>query len=352
MSTQRLDWLDAAKGGAILLVVFHHSLLWLEDADLVHPIYERINYLLKQARMPLFFLASGVAASFIHRAPGRDYAAFKLLPIAWIYLAWTVIHGFAFEGLAFAAPWSAGGLFGYLPAALAAPSHGLWFVFALGVMCAVALLVRALPPALVLGGALWMTLHNDFGLWPRRFPVFPDWIVHNIFDYSVFFFAGLYGARRIIAAAASPRTMAALLVAALAGFAALNLLALQSDTLYWRTQTLRAVGGAAIGLSAAVLVSRPPRIGAALAWFGQRSLGVFLGHGFFLVPFATLLPASIHGSARFGALMPLAATVVAVAGSTLLYLGLAKIGLKWIYILPKSAGRAVLERWPRAASGL
>ena len=350
MTKQRLDWLDAAKGGAILLVAFHHSILWLQPAELAHPIYDQIDYLLKQARMPLFFLASGIAASFIYQAPRREYFAFKLLPIAWIYILWTIIYGFAFEGVGSAWPWQAGGLFDYLPKAMVAPDHGLWFVFALWIVCFLAIITRGLPQWLVLAGALGMTLHNDFGLPPYYYPVFPNWIVHNILNYTVFFFVGLFGARRIIEGVVSIRTMWTLLGVSVLGFIAVNLIAAQSETLFWRTQTLRAAGGTGIGLALSVLLTRVDRLGPALAWFGQRSLGVFLGHGLFLVPLVTLLPASLHGSETLSTVMPLIVTVIVSAAATLLYLGASRIGLRWLYILPKSVGRSLLDRSARALS--
>ncbi|MEL6322875.1 MAG: hypothetical protein AAFQ84_01445, partial [Pseudomonadota bacterium] len=48
------------------------------------------------------------------------------------------------------------------------------------------------------------------------------------------------------------------------------------------------------------------------------------------------------GSTIWGHVMPLIATCIAVAGSLLLYLGLERIGLRWVYILPKRVGRSLL----------
>jgi len=341
-SGQRLAWLDAAKGGAILLVVLHHVVLWLQPVDLVAPIFVTADHLLKQARMPLFFLASGIATSFIHKAPRGEFVVFKLLPIAWIFVLWTAVYGLALEGAAQSPPWSAGGLLFYLPGALIAGDHGMWFVMALGLMCLAALITRNFPPTIVLGLALAMTLYNDITAWPYHFPVFPDWIVHNLLNYAIFFFAGLYGSQYFIKRAGSPRTMRVVLISALLGFIAVNVAVIAAEAWFWRTQTVRAILGTAIGFSAAVLLSEVPKIGPALSWFGQRSLGVFLGHGLFLVPFVTLLPSGISGSTIWGHVMPLIATCIAVAGSLLLYLGLERIGLRWVYILPKRVGRSLL----------
>lgn len=291
--------------------------------------------------MPLFFLASGIAAALIHKASRRDYIAGKLVPIAWIFLVWSVILSVSLDWSITAAPWAPGGVMSDPVSSVAEPKHGLWFVQALWVMCLMALLVRGMPPVLVLVLATAMTLHNDIGLWPRHFPVFADWIVHNLLDYTLFFFAGLFGSKFIISHAASVRTMLLLLAGGLLTFASLNIVAWEADHIFSRTQTLRAAAGVAIGLSVSVLVSQLQLVGFALSWFGQRSLGVFLGHGLFMVPVATQLPEAIHGSTGLSVVMPLALTVFSVAGSILLYLALSRIGLKWLYVMPKHwVGRA------------
>lgn len=346
MSKQRLEWLDVAKGGAIMLVVLHHAILMLGPVELAAPIYHKIDFLLRQARMPLFFLASGIATSFVIGLPRREFFARKLLPIAWIFLFWSLVLGIAFDGAANALPWAADGAIPYLLKALIKPSYGMWFVLALGLVTLAAMLFRDAPPYLILGLALLMTLHNDLGLWPRHFPIYPNWMVHNILNYSVFFFAGLYGRQLIIQGFTAPRRAVAALACAAAAFTILNLVGAESKPIFKMSQTLRALSGAMIGLGLSILISRTPVLGPALSWFGKRSLGVFVGHGLFLIPFIQLLPEALHGSDRLALLMPVVATAIAVTGSILLFLGLSRVGLRWLYILPPHVGRALLS-WPR-----
>lgn len=83
MSSERLAWLDAAKGGAIVLVVFHHSLLHADDLGLAPRLYETANYYLRQMRMPMFFLASGLATSFLLHRPAGQYLSRRVVPTLW-----------------------------------------------------------------------------------------------------------------------------------------------------------------------------------------------------------------------------------------------------------------------------
>src|SRR5918997_1351335 len=59
----RLDWVDAAKGMSILLVVGHHIVWFLERSGQAPGAVVSANEALASLRMPLFFLASGLLAA-------------------------------------------------------------------------------------------------------------------------------------------------------------------------------------------------------------------------------------------------------------------------------------------------
>ncbi len=343
MTNTRLKWLDAAKGIAIILVVLHHSILWLDKVDLVHPVYVQIDHFMKQARMPLFFLASGIALKYIYQKPPSEFVAYKLLPIAWIYMVWTVICGIAFDDV-LSLPFLGGESIAiYFAKAMVQPTHGLWFVLALGVMCFLALITRQLPSMVVLAGTLAMTLYNDMGLHPAYFPIVSDAVVHNILNYCLFFFVGLFFSDLIIKEANSRNRMLALLGLSFIGFIIANWLAFQSEALFWQTQTVRAVCGTAIGFAVSVLLTRIDQVGSAMSWMGKRSLGIFLGHGLFLVPIVVYMPEAFRGAETLQTIAPILATALCVGGATALYLLLSRIGLRWIYIFPKDKARAIVE---------
>ncbi len=346
LKSQRLLWLDAAKGGAIILVVLHHSILSLTASDMAHPAYIQLDALLKQMRMPLFFFASGIATSFLIHLPVRELFARKLLPIAWIFFFWSLVLGIAFEGVAQTAPWAQGGALWYLANVFFHPGYGMWFVLALGLMCLIAFQTRSLSPVLVIAAALAMTIHNDLSLFPRRFPLFPDWIVHNFLNYTLFFFLGLYSPRVIEIGAFSPPQIWRFLAAGLTAFAALNILGHLSPKFLELSQTLRATSGTVVGLCAALLVSRLERIGPALAWFGTRSLGVFVGHGLILIPLAWLLNHYAHEVPAAAVAFPPLLTLLSVAGSVMLFEALCRLRLTWLYVLPPRVGRAIASRVP------
>ncbi len=328
------------------MVVLHHSILSLTAADMSHPAYVHVDALLKQMRMPLFFFASGIATSFLIQLPVREFFARKLLPIAWIFFFWSLVLGLAFEGVARTAPWAEGGALWYLANVFFDPSYGMWFVLALGLMCLIAFLTRSISPVLVIAGALAMTIHNDLSLYPRRFPLYPDWIVHNFLNYTLFFFLGLYSPRVIDLSTFSSSQIWRFLAAGVTAFAALNILGHLSPKLFELSQTLRAMSGTVVGLCTALLVSRLDRIGPALAWFGTRSLGVFVGHGLILIPLAWLLNRSAHAVPGASVAFPLLLTLLSVAGSVMLFEALCRLRLTWFYVLPPQVGRAIASRVP------
>jgi uncharacterized membrane protein YcfT len=347
MAGGRLVWLDVARGGAIILVVFHHAILLLSKQDLAHSVYIDIDFALKQMRMPLFFLASGIATSFVIDLPRREFFARKLLPIAWIFIFWSLVLGVAFEGIASAPIWSERGILGYLAEVLHDPNYGMWFVLALGGMCLVAMLVRDLPPAIVLIAALAMTIHNDLSLYPRHFPVYPDWMVHNFLNYSLFFFFGLSGSRIIQRHTFTRTQVLALLASATVLFAVLNYIGHHSARIFEMTQTLRALSGATIGCAVAILLSRLDKIGDLFSWFGRRSLGVFVGHGLFLIPLVQLLLGFRDMIPTWaGAFLPILLTSASVAGAILLFESLTRLRLQWLYVLPPQVGRAIVGQTP------
>lgn len=349
--SSRLQWLDVAKGGAILLVVLHHSILVSSDHDLTHDAFHSLDYYLKQMRMPLFFLASGITTSFVMSRSSRDYIATKLLPIAWIFLFWTIVLGVVLDGVFEAAPWDEGGLFHYLAEAIVHPKYGMWFVLVLGILSAVALLLRNVPPGIVFVGSLALTLANDLSLMPASFGPFAKFMVHNLFDYAFFYFIGLYSTQVIVSAVSSPKRTLVTLAVAVIAFVCLNMLVKFGSSHYFlMTQTARATAGAAIGLCLAVLISQWNAAGETLSWVGKRSLGIFVAHGLFLFPLARYLGERMEGVEHAGLITPPLITVAAVIGSLLLYLSLSRAGLTWLYILPSRVGHRIMSAVPSRQS--
>lgn len=94
MQNKRLNWIDFAKGLAIILVVYRHIMIGLMRADLdVHQFYIIANEVVYTFRMPLFFILTGI---FIWRSIGKrsnkQFILNKFKTLIYPYLIWCFIQ--------------------------------------------------------------------------------------------------------------------------------------------------------------------------------------------------------------------------------------------------------------------
>lgn len=333
-----------AKGGAIILVVLHHCVIHLWAQDLVHSAYTVADHFLKQMRMPLFLLASGIATSFLYRRSGREFVARKIVPIAWLLVVWTVVLSGFFSLVEGEWDGSLAGLLGFgggILRSLALPEGQLWFVWVLGILSGAAFLSRSLPPLALLAGCSALTLASDVAN-AAHFAMFPQSLaLANLIDYALLFFLGLVGRQVIIRWAERTDWVILGMLVGGAIFIALNVCSYCFSVVFDWTHTLRALTGAALALGGAVLVSRQRHASTVLAWFGQRSLQIFLGHGLILVPLCAALGRIEDAPAIWSMVLPLLMTVCAVGGALLVHAGLSALGLGAVYGLP----RAMVTAW-------
>jgi uncharacterized membrane protein YcfT len=148
-----VDWVDAAKGMSILLVVAHHTLSFLASTGQAPGPLMEANTALASMRMPLFFLASGLFAAGPLAAPWRTLLHKRVAFFLYLYLLWTLIR-FAFF---LALP---GAIDPYdstdpvkLALTLLLPGSGTWFLYALALFAVIAKLIRHVPVWLQLGAA-------------------------------------------------------------------------------------------------------------------------------------------------------------------------------------------------------
>ena len=89
----RVQWIDAAKGIGIILVVIGHSLRGLETADILSfsGVFGRIDAFIYAFHMPLMFLLSGL---FMHKALPQGWLRYVLKHaqrLIWPLVLWTYI---------------------------------------------------------------------------------------------------------------------------------------------------------------------------------------------------------------------------------------------------------------------
>ncbi|RKR07510.1 putative membrane protein YcfT [Kushneria sinocarnis] len=93
-NTQRIDWIDAAKGMCILMVVLYHTMFFvfkmgLMTDTLAFTLWNTFVLALRPMRMPLFFMISGfLAHSAVYRTAWRDVFHSRIASLLWLYGIW------------------------------------------------------------------------------------------------------------------------------------------------------------------------------------------------------------------------------------------------------------------------
>src|SRR5688572_12055721 len=177
---RRLDWVDAAKGISILLVVMMHSAYGVgEETGAAGYLHYVIGWA-TPFRMPEFFLISGL---FLSQAIGRDWLRFsdrRVVHYLYFYALWAVLQ-IAFKvGLGAGDPATA---LSYVAWAVIEPYGVLWFIYMLAVFSLVTKVLFELrvPHGGVLAvGALlqMMPIHTGSG------------ILDQFAEYFVYFYGG------------------------------------------------------------------------------------------------------------------------------------------------------------------
>lgn len=150
----RIDWVDAAKGMSILLVVVHHVVYLMEPHGLVPGPVSALNSALASLRMPLFFLASGLFAWAPLAASWRTLLHKRVAFFLYLFLLWTLLQGVVFWALpAGVAPPDSARNWSELAWEAVLPGPATWFLFALAVFSVIGKLVRRVPAWVQLGAS-------------------------------------------------------------------------------------------------------------------------------------------------------------------------------------------------------
>src|SRR5258708_3560796 len=100
--SQRIDWVDYAKGICIVMVVMMHSVLGVEAAAGQTGFMHVLVAFAKPFRMPDFFLISGLFLSVVIDRDWRIYLDRKVVHFAYFYVLWVTIQ-FGFKAPSFPA---------------------------------------------------------------------------------------------------------------------------------------------------------------------------------------------------------------------------------------------------------
>lgn len=145
----RLDWVDVAKGMAILMVTLFHADAVLGKVDIDTGIGGDIHQFLKPLRMPLFFAVSGLFALSAIKGTYTNLWNRRLRQYIWLLVLWTCIMWMLGKLQVFshdpAYPKDVGSLF----KAIIRPLGNIWFLWCLPIYFIAAKLLRRFDPKVV-----------------------------------------------------------------------------------------------------------------------------------------------------------------------------------------------------------
>lgn len=283
---QRIAWIDVARGIAITLVVFHHSIQFLDATGWQVDALVQVTAALSTFRMPLFFLVSGLlASSAIARLSFASLFWKRLALLVYLYALWCIIWWawFLFVPRPFDPLTSP---VGDLATALYLPWSGLWFLYALILYTVAAWALRRLPRVAQLGIAFGVACLFATGI----VTVGSSYTWRSVGTYFALFMTGVL-CRQIVEAFARRVTVWWLLgtgAALAAGTVVLPILPLQG---VFRVGLC--VVGAAFGVSIAVMLARSPIARSAVGALGSRTLPIYVLNSLLLALAVAILPVEL-----------------------------------------------------------
>jgi len=327
MSTkQRYDWVDAAKGISIILVVMMYAAYnvgkYTGEVGILH-------YVIGFAtpfRMPEFFLISGLFLSQVIDRDWKRYGDRRMLHYFYFYAVWAAVDIVLKVGIAGRDP---AGMLSGLALAIVEPYGVLWFIYMLGVFSAAAKLVRqfAMPHWLVLGiAALLQMAHIESA----------SYAVTQFCAYFVFFYLGFVAAPLVFRIVGSAQHRPGLAIAGLALWALVEAylvfwpggtphpLAMEMGYAAFAPLHLALAIAGAVALC--VLGSLAMRFSSMewLRWLGEHSLVVYLA---FTLPMSAVRIIAMRSGVENTSLLSCLVLTTSIVAPVLLYLLVRRTGI-------------------------
>ena len=322
------EWIDFAKGVAILLVVLYHSSLFLDEFELAGST-PRIRSFLSFFPMPVFFFVAGLTARRMLTWSFPDLWRRRLLTLVYLYVLWSVIRVLFYLVVPHlrgteTAPTDPANIL-LLPIW---PTSSYWFIWALAVFTLLAWLIRGVPPAVQIAAAALLAvsattpglLDTDNVGWDR--------VAQNF----VFFLLAVFLPHATYRLAARVRVWHAIALAGVYAALALGIVYLQAS----RVPGLiffASVVAVALGIATSTLLVRVKWL-SFVSLIGRSSLHIYLLHLFIvalalalIAPFADYQPLQ-----RVSNLLPFLLAAVAIVASLYLLRPLRRF--PWLWVSP------------------
>jgi uncharacterized membrane protein YcfT len=213
-ASDRVDWVDYAKGFCIVMVVMMHSTLGVEAAAGREGWMHALVAFAKPFRMPDFFLISGL---FLARVIDRDWRTYldrKVVHFFYFYVLWITIQiGMKAPVVAAQAADGWGEVLRFYLLAFIEPFGTLWFIYLLPVFFVVTKLARRVPPLAIFAVAAALEIA----------PIHTGWtLIDEFAGRYVYFFIGYWLAPYVFKFAETMLTRPAAAMAGLAVWAIAN----------------------------------------------------------------------------------------------------------------------------------
>ena len=283
MRSERVDWVDVAKGICICLVVMMHSTLGVEKAAGATGWMTHIVDFARPFRMPDFFLIAGLFLASRINAPWRLFLDRKVVHFAYFYVLWLTIQ-FAFKAPSFAAEVGWGGVVVEYLHAFVEPWGTLWFIYHLALFLLVTRLLRSVPWPLVWAGAALVEVAFAAGYIHTG-----TVLVDEFASRFVYFYSGYVFATRVFGFADAVRADRPAALLGLGLWATVNWLAVFGGyaTLPGVSLALGFAGALAIVAIATLLAETP--VLRPLGWLGEHSIVIYLSFFLPMIVTRTLL---------------------------------------------------------------
>ena len=327
-AAENRDWIDFAKGVAIVLVVLYHAALFLDEFDLAGGV-TRLRAFLLFVPMPVFFFVAGLTVRRMLTWSFRDLWRRRLLPLVYLYLLWSVIRILFYLVVPHlrgseTAPTDPVNIL--LTPVL--PTSSYWFIWALAIVTFAAWLLRSVPPAVQVSiAAVLAALSTTPGMIDSN-NVGWDRVMQNL----VFFLLAAYIPHFVYRFAAKATVWQAAVLAVVYAGIAVVIVGLHTSRLPGLI-LLESVVAVALTIAASALLVR-------LRWLrfistlGQQSLQIYLLH-LFIVAIVLWLVAPFAGVGvleRVSNALPFVLAAVALVGSVLLAKVLRRV--TWLWVSP------------------
>lgn len=163
--SERVKWVDLAKGLSIILVVIYHSTLSSEVSSALYS--ESIGFLndiFNRIRMPLFFFVSGLFIKKAMLIDTRSFYKFKAIHLLYLYVLWSIIRYITSTvPEVFILGGSKSELYSILNIFITPPST-LWFIYALFVFIVFTRLTKSIPYLILAASIILFLTKSQLGI--------------------------------------------------------------------------------------------------------------------------------------------------------------------------------------------